>query len=162
MELDKLTTDKAWATDASGRFKNLPVEILDHLSSTVVCMALTLDMAGVMTFATSDVWRKMLLTCMRDAPLPSYAKINVEQAKKSMGGDGRGKAKGKVQGTRNKLMPAPLRGQNHVIASGDHICYDYNLAHGCNLANAPHVCTKCCGAHGSVPTHGAASPVASY
>ena len=34
----------------------------------------------VVTFATSDVWRKMLLTRMREAALPGYAKINVEQA----------------------------------------------------------------------------------
>ena len=75
----------------------------------------------------------------------------------------------KLTGTRNRFMPAALRGQNHVTTSGDRICYDYNLAHGCNLANAGaqcpkgmHVCTKCYGAHGSVSTHGAASPVASY
>ena len=80
MELDKITTDKAWTTGFSGCFKSLPVEILDHLSSAVVRRAFAHDMAGVMTFATSDVSRKMLLTRMRNAALPGYAKIHVEQA----------------------------------------------------------------------------------
>ena len=80
MELDKITTDKAWATDAPGRFKSLPVETLDHLSSTLVRRASALDQAGVMTFATSDVLREMLLTRMSAAALPGYAEIDVKKA----------------------------------------------------------------------------------
>ena len=46
VELNKITTDKSSATDASGRFKRLPVSILDHLSNTLVRRAFALDMAG--------------------------------------------------------------------------------------------------------------------
>ena len=64
MELNKVTTDKSWATDASGRFfMRLPVSILDHLSSAP-------GRRAVWRLTRQDVtWKKMMLTRMREACL---------------------------------------------------------------------------------------------
>lgn len=60
----------------------------------------------------------------------------------------------KVKGKGNGKMPRELLGLNQSTASGDRICYNYNLKHGCKYAKpgqsckkGKHICMKCQGQH---------------
>ena len=60
----------------------------------------------------------------------------------------------KVKGKGKGKMPRELLGLNQNAASGERICYNYNLKHGCKFAKpgqsckkGKHICMKCQGQH---------------
>ena len=60
---------------------------------------------------------------------------------KQKGGGGGGKGKGDIVSGRTTL-PQSLIGKTSRTASGDPICFDYNLEHGCSNAKPGERCPK--------------------
>ena len=86
-------------------------------------------------------------------PKPSPAPVQPKQPYKPKGG-GKTKSKGSKGKGRNKgaprapPMPRELLGHAHLSKSGEPICFDYNLPHGCDRAKVGARCSKgvhiCC------------------
>ena len=84
-----------------------------------------------------------------DRPASVIKKDKTRPKGRGKGGKGKPQSKGK--------MPAELIGLHQQDKSGRRMCYNYNLARGCELASngqtcpkGAHVCMRCFGAH---PAH---------
>ena len=76
---------------------------------------------------------------------------------------GKGKGKGKNRGKNRGKMPVELVGLHQTMKSGKRICYNYDLARGCQSSDSDcskgaHVCMKCFGAHPAHACTNSASP----
>ena len=92
-----------------------------------------------------------------DKPTKPAPATRKDTANKNSDGSSKGKGKGKKRGKNRGKMPVELVGLNQTMKSGKRICYNYNLAKGCQFAQPGgdcnkgcHVCMRCFGQH---PAH---------